>query len=172
MLKKAEEICDNSITIVKNENRIIPLKVNKKTLIIWPVFEVLTEVEESVRKDEVTLKTFLKESIKDLDEIKVSINPKDDEIYHVEKAIDQYEQIVICSYNALVSKTQTELINEILKKNKNTVVVSLRNPYDLLNFKNINAYIIAYDNRPMSLKSVSKILLGIKKGKGKLPITL
>lgn len=171
-MRFAEEISDNSITIVKNENKLIPLKIDRKTLIIWPTFEMLTEVEESVRKDATTLKTFLNESIKDLDEIRVSIAPTDEEINQIEKVLDKYEQIAVCSYNALTNKNQTELINRILIKNENIIVVSLRNPYDLINFKNINGYVIAYDNRPLSLKSVAKILLGVKKSRGNLPITL
>jgi beta-N-acetylhexosaminidase len=84
-----------------------------------------------------------------------------------------YKQVVFGTYNADVSEGQTVLVNQLSKQSDiRLVVTALRNPYDLVAFTQVKTYLACYENRPLMMKSLAKVLIGELKAQGKLPVTL
>ncbi|TCO68674.1 hypothetical protein EV203_101144 [Caldanaerobacter subterraneus] len=54
------------------------------------------------------------------------------------------EIVVIGTYNASLNQGQVRLVDSIQEVNKNIIVVALRDPYDLIKFKEISTYICTY----------------------------
>lgn len=165
----AESISQKSITVLKDDNSLMPLRSGKIVAISTePV--ILTGADDTIIK-----KCTLCEAIREQfggKAIRIPLNPDNETIRKVIEECRDAETIIIGTYNANLNKGQTLLVNEINRTYKNAIVISLRNPYDIINFKNVSTYICAYEYTPMSVLSVLNILAGREKATGKLPVRI
>lgn len=74
------------------------------------------------------------------------------------------------TYNGNVYKEQIKLINHLSELNKEMHVISMRNPYDLYETKNIENYVCLYEYTPNSIKVLLEYLKGTLILKGKVPV--
>ncbi|AAK78164.1 beta-N-acetylhexosaminidase [Clostridium acetobutylicum] len=164
----AEEISDKSITLLKNDKSLIPLKGRIVSISTKAV--ALTGAEDNMSLNN-SFCHKLKENFGG-SEFQIPINPHKEIIDKIlEKCLDA-DSIVIGIYNAYNHEGQRKLVNEISKVNPNIVLVSLRNPYDFLYFKEVSAYINAYEYTNLSVKSVIKVLSGRVEAQGISPVRL
>ena len=166
------EICENSITLVKDEEQ-LPIK-DVRTLVIWPEVRERTEVDEPIHQP-YTLATALAEELSQVVEYRIGTYPKPDEVAAVIEEAKKYEQVVIVTYNAVsdLHEGQVEIVKQINAMEHNrTVVASTRNPYELNQFPEIKTYLCCYENRPATMKALAQILTGTHHPKGVLPVTL
>lgn len=162
--KLAQEIVDNSLTLVKGNNA----KLTKDTLVIAPIAIARTIIEDEF--DDRNLAKVLKKEFKDLDvrELENSEEFKQQVLLELEK----FDNIILFSYNAAVSKQQVEFINEVLSKKQQTTVISLKGPMDFNKYNNLNNYLCLYEYTPNSIRTVVKYLKEELVPKGKLTIKL
>ena len=67
---------------------------------------------------------------------------------------------------------QKKLIKGLSQANTDMIVVSLRAPYDLLCFPEIPCYIATYGTNTVSLNALARVLVGLEKPRGRLPVEL
>lgn len=67
---------------------------------------------------------------------------------------------------------QAALVRELIRQGKRPVVVSLRTPYDLRAFPEVETYLCAYSYRPVSVEAVARVLFGEIEARGVLPCTI
>lgn len=161
----AQQIADESITLVKDENNALPLNDSKKTALI-----VISEGGES---DNISyLNSNAPEYLKNYDYISsgsVDIN-----------SISGYDNVIIAIYAKVkygtgkisISTGNVSLVEQIHSMNKNTVIVSLGSPYLLKEFPSAPAYICAYGDSDVSINAALKCITGKIKFKGKLPVSI
>jgi beta-N-acetylhexosaminidase len=53
-----------------------------------------------------------------------------------------------------------------------TVAVGIRNPYDIMAFPEVTAYLTQYGFRDASFKAVAETIFGMNNPSGKLPVTI
>ena len=94
----------------------------------------------------------IEKEIKHLEFIKLPISPSDVDILEVFEKAKAYDQIIVTTYNGNVYKEQIKLINHLSELNKEMHVISMRNPYDLYETKNIENYVCLYEYTPNSIK--------------------
>lgn len=164
-IKYAQTVSDNSITLLKDKNNLLPLKKNERILIVFPQIKVVTLVEN----DDNTLSCLADYMPFKTDKHYISIDPSKEESEDLLKKINNYDKIVYCSYNANFNPTQASLINKI-DKNK-LIVIAVRTPYDI-NVLDVNTYVCSYEASLQSFKALVKFLTGQIKANGKLPITV
>ncbi|MCL6459646.1 MAG: hypothetical protein K6T85_16740 [Gorillibacterium sp.] len=90
-------------------------------------------------------------------------------------AAAEYRQIVIATHNPLsrLSEGQVRIVRELAtREDAKVVVASTRNPYDLNDYPQVKTYLCAYENRPMAMEALAKILVGLIPAEGKLPVSL
>jgi beta-N-acetylhexosaminidase len=169
--KVAQAVSEKSITLVKDEGQ-LPLDRNKDTLVIWPEVRTGTEVDEVIPQ-EMTLGKALSAYIPGVKEIAIGIVPTEAEMKQVLDTAQGYKQVVFGTYNADVSEGQSALVNQLSQQSGILLIVAaLRNPYDLVAFPQVKTYIACYENRPLMMKSLAKVLTGELKAQGKLPVTI
>ncbi|MNN89606.1 hypothetical protein D3C81_2074450 [compost metagenome] len=71
-----------------------------------------------------------------------------------------------------MNREQAELVRGLQGIGKQPVVVAQRSPYDLLAIPDAGAFVAAYENRPLALRSVAKVLTGDIPAAGRLPVSL
>ena len=86
--------------------------------------------------------------------------------------IPVYAKVKIKTGTVGLPESQISLINEIIKLNKETIVISFGNPYIIQGFPGINTYICAYGDCESSIYAVIRGISGEIKFRGKLPVTI
>lgn len=162
--KLAQTIVDNSLTLVKGNNA----KLTKDTLVIAPIAIARTIIEDEF--DDRNLAKVLKKEFKDLD-VRELQNTEEFK-QQVLSELENFDNVILFSYNAAVSKQQVEFINEVLKNKKETTVISLKGPMDFNKYNNLNNYLCLYEYTPNSIRTVVKYLKEELVPKGKLTIKL
>ena len=167
----ARQLSEKSVTLVKSEGG-FPLNANLSTLVVWPLVRVSTEVVEIIEQ-EVTLGVALGPYMHGIKEISVGIDPTEDELSQVLAAAGSVNQVVVATYNAGFSPGQIHMVKRLLSlMGKQLVVVAVRNPFDLLAFPEVSTYLCSYENKPLAMHSLAKVLMGIRVPEGKLPVTI
>ncbi len=166
----AEHVLAEAVTLVRNDSNILPLQVSDETIgVIMPAITGLTLAEDdrqrqqglapSLRKHHNLIKSYI-----------VSIEVNEAEQVKALETFQDVKTIIICTYNAQSQKGQQQLVNRMLEANKEVIVVTLRNPYDLMMFPDVKTYVAAYEYKDVAMSIVADILFGVKTSKGQLPV--
>lgn len=167
--KFAEAVSMNSITICRDSQNILPVK-SGRIVSISTKPAALTGADEMIEKRK-GFSDSVRESLGG-EAYTIPLNPDDDTIISIAEKCRDAEAVIVGTYNANLNKGQAKLVNKIYEINKNMIVVSLRNPYDVLMFRQIPSYICAYEYTPLSVRSVIKVITGEANARGKLPVRI
>ncbi|MWV45072.1 beta-N-acetylhexosaminidase [Paenibacillus sp. HJL G12] len=168
-----KEVSLNSVTLVKDQGQ-LPLETSEPVLVVWPEVRSETQVDEPWT-EVVTLGDALSGFMANVEEIRISAEPKQAEIQKVLSAAASCSQVVFATYTAGSSlpEGQRILAEELQKQNHGKLIVaSTRNPYDLNDIPAIPAYLCCYENTPYFMESLAAILVGRGQAGGKLPVGL
>ena len=158
----ANEIVDRSLTLFKGKAFV----QNGRTLVIAASPFAQTIAEDKL--DNRSIVDMIKEFAPTIDAEKLDLN-SDDYGYLLEKA-KEYDQVVVCSYNATMYPAQTKLINDINKLGNELYVISTRNPYDYMVLDEVDNISCLYEYTKNSVNTIVRYLNGMIKPKGKFPI--
>lgn len=160
-LTVSQQLSLTSITIIKDDLKQLPLKRQDKTLVI--TFQVKTTTEIDALMSDKTLGHFLKKAGVRCEEVFINQAPTEEDISQILSKTQDYRQIIVMSYNAILFPTQAAYINALIEKHPQLIVVAGRLPYDEQVLPTASTVIATYENRPQTMQSVVKVLLG---GKG------
>lgn len=162
----SEQVSLDSITLIDDNKKLLPIKKNEKTLIVFPQIQVVTLVEN----DDTGLMSLAEFMPFACDKIYMPLSPNAEEKELLLKKQTEYDKIIYCSYNACFNPEQADLINSLNKDN--LIVVAIRTPYDYEVLKDISTYVCSYEATPLAFKSLAKVLTGEEEAKGKIPVTI
>jgi beta-N-acetylhexosaminidase len=172
-IAKAQTIADKSVTLVKNENALVPLKEPAKAC-FWSLAEGRTSVEG------LAMATELRKRVPSVKMIMLDTTTSEDDIHKAEEANTECETNVVAAFLAVAAyKGNTALggnfpalVSRLLDTKKPMVLIALGNPYLLRVYPNIPAYMTTYSTVPPSEIAAVKALLGEIPINGKLPVTI
>ena len=157
-----QRIVDESFTLIQGEAPYI----TPKTLIITSNAKVASIVEDEF--GEMNLNTKLKKAFPNNTIIK--FNNDLDFCENILKIINDFDNIIIYSYDAYNNRVQMETINKLLSTNKKVFIVSIKGPIDRNYFINLKNYSCLYEYTPNSIKTIVKQLNNEISLNGKLPL--
>lgn len=158
-----QEAATKSITLVKN-NAILPLHAAKEEQIAvvgysgYNVESLVAEVKK--HHDNVTyINTSTKLTSAQLDQIKDA------------------KYIIVGTYTSSVggrapSASQMVMTNQLIETGKPVVAVGIRNPYDVMSYPTVGAYLVQYSFNPASFAASVNTIFGENNPTGKLPVTI
>nr|WP_085524798.1 glycoside hydrolase family 3 protein [Tuberibacillus sp. Marseille-P3662] len=160
-LAVADEIANQSITLVKNENNVLPLKDNQELLVTGPSSAGPELVSDLLNK-------------KGLNAEKVTTNtsPTKAQIDQAVAKAQEADKVIVTTYTANTNRPQQQLVNAIRATGKPVIVAAIRNPYDLMVFPKVDAYLATYGYRDVSIEALARVLTGEVNPTGKLPVTI
>ncbi|NUU76204.1 beta-N-acetylhexosaminidase [Paenibacillus xylanilyticus] len=170
----ARRISENSITLVRDQLDMLPLKP-ERTLVITIAASVTTIADEQLNQA-VTLGSAL--SRHGLNVVDLTVTPEEvaSSSARLLQAAEEgnIRQIVVGTYNAgsPSGDPQCRLIGWLQQLGKPLAVVALRSPYDLLALPGVQVYVAAYESRPLAMDSVARAMMGHIPFNGKLPVNL
>ncbi len=170
---KAQEIADRSVTLVKNEGGLLPLKEPAKAC-FWSLAEGRTSVEgmamaAEIKKRSPGARTILLDS-----------SMSDADLRKAEEANSGCEVNVVMAFLAVAAYRGNSGLNgnfpafvtRLLDTKTPMVLVSMGNPYLLRNYPNVPAYMTTYSTVPPSEIAAVKAFFGEIPVSGKLPVTI
>jgi len=170
----AQQIADESITLVKDERNTIPLKSkNGKTLLIN-----LSDGNSNINADYFTEQ--MKAANANTDAVNYFSDMGTDELQNAITEANRYDVIIAAIYAKVrygtgkisMLPSQIQLLNSLNSSNKKLIVISFGNPYLLKEFPEINNYICAYGDADVSVKAAIKAIYGDIRLTGKLPVSI
>ncbi len=169
----AQEAAQRSITLVRNDAGLLPLKLDTSARIaaIMPEPKDLTPADTS-KMVAPALATALRNHHDSVDEFIVSHPPTDQEIAEMRCKAADYDLIVLGTISASMDEQQAERARQLLASGTDMVVVALRTPYDLMAFPNAETYVCSYGIRPSNVAATAAALFGTIPFAGRLPVTL
>jgi len=168
----AQNQFDRGVTLVKN-NGILPLKLTEdaKILVVYPNSQVYTMVEDA-RYATYALKDALLTHHSNVEELRISSPPTDDEIQSVIRRSIDADLIIFGTMNAHLQDKQAEMVRQAAAQGKPVIAIAMRNPYDLMVYPEVSAFLATYEFTLPCLRVAADILFGTKPSKGKLPVSI
>lgn len=174
-LRLAEEIAEKSITLVKNDKKIIPVdasKIHRAACIT---------ITDDMETDSDLL--FQKLADENFDKVyKIVLNkksrPKDyARAYQIAKLsnlilLPSFVKVKAYQGTVKLSKRNTDFINKVIRLRTPSILISFGNPYLLSLFPKAKTYLCAYGDPPVSQSAMMKAILGEINISGKLPISI
>lgn len=163
-----EEIARRGVTLVRSDNRILPLPLSEGGLgVVTFAGLQATQVE-----DETVLPPFaaaLARRVPSVVHVTASSETRPEETV---SQLSDVQTVVVGSAHAVGRPWQAETVNRLLDAGKRVVAVALSDPFDLLAYPRAPVFVAAYSDVPASVETVAAILFGEQIPQGRLPVDL
>lgn len=169
----ARELSARSLTLVRDDARLLPLKAGTGARIgaIMPAPRDLTPADTS---------SFVKPSLAAalrafhpaVDEIVTSHPPTPAEIAAVRARAGDWEVIVVGTLSAAPGSPQAELVAALLATGRPVVTVALRTPWDLAAYPAARTHVATYSILRESMDALAAAIFGQAGFPGRLPVSL
>ncbi|MFC2092731.1 glycoside hydrolase family 3 N-terminal domain-containing protein [Bacteroidota bacterium] len=168
-------IADESITLVKNDDSLIPFKdISDKTCLVVSFNNTKsTDNTENFFDQLKPLSEFASYSYYDITgDVNNPSEILSEAVSFDVVLIPIYARVQIYTGTVGIPQSQIDLINNLVANGKDVIVVSYGNPYLLQGFEGVNSYICAYGDGETSILAALKTIFGKINFKGKLPVSV
>lgn len=171
----AKEIAENSITLLKNDDDILPLNLNEYKNIYCVT---ITDKMGSERAH--YFQNIFEDRVGEINSALLTKKSKREEYNNLLKQVKDSDLIIISTFLDVktyqgpinLAAEQTDFIAGVLRLRKPTVLISFRNPYLLYLFPESDTYLNAFSHSRVSQRAMLRAILGEIDIKGTLPITI
>ncbi|WP_449355254.1 glycoside hydrolase family 3 protein [Virgibacillus natechei] len=160
-LQTAEEIANRSITLVKNEDDVLPLNGDDNVFITGPSSAKPDLLTEALNEEEIEANSFA-----------TAMSPTDEQIDEAVANAGEADKVIVTTYTANTNEAQQQLVQEMEATGKTVIVAAIRNPYDLMVFPEVDGYLTTYGFQDVSVKALANVIAGVVNPFGKLPVTI
>jgi beta-N-acetylhexosaminidase len=176
-LNLAQEIAERSITLLRAERKLLPLRLNRasRLLVITfdegdPMFTIQPFIAE-LRRRELNVESILLDQRSSEADLKRALERAD---------AGKHDAVIFATTvrarsgkgSVALPATGLRLAEELTRRDLPLITVSLGNPYLLTAMPNAKTYLTAYSPFPVSQHAMARALLGEIDVTGKLPVSL
>jgi beta-N-acetylhexosaminidase len=173
--KLTEEIAQHAMTLVKNEENLLPVAAGKRAVVLC-----LTNGED---KNSVgnTLAATLRQNGLRVERVAIDERATPEEVAEAIKKAQAAEIVIAGLYGRVRSGAKNSIglpaagekvLREVLGSNAKVVAVSFGNPYLLRGFPEIKNYVVAYGDMTALQRAAGQAITGKIEFNGRLPITI
>jgi len=170
----AEEIAEKSITLVKNDDGVIPINPDD----YYATASIILSDAQS--EYDYQFEKYVDENFNYVKKIQLNVNSKKNDYNKAYSYAKECNLVILSAFVNVrefqgtieINKNHLEFIKRVLKLKKPVVVIGFGNPYILSEFPEAKTYICSYGAPPISQLSMINALLGRVKISGKLPIEI
>ncbi|GAP62996.1 beta-N-acetylhexosaminidase [Ardenticatena maritima] len=169
----AQEIAERSITLVRDENHVLPLRPSASArigvFVPQPVDLTPADTSSTVR---LQLGRALRRFHPLVCEYIFPPDPGEDEIASLVEQARIFDYVIVATQNAWQQPAQADLVRALVAAGVQPIVVALRLPYDLTAFPQVRTFVCTYSLQPPSIEALAKALFGEIPFSGRLPVSL
>lgn len=153
----AERIARDSVTLVRDEGALLPIRPEANVLLVLPAAanDLGSRLRACHRKLTVT---------------RLRQNPTAEEAKTLARRAARFDVVVIATMNANQYPGQAATVKALHEGRVPTIAVALQSPYDLLSFPEAKTYLTAFSDVPASLQALADVLCGNAEARGTLPV--
>ena len=168
--QKAQEAADRSITVVRDQQNLLPVKGRVLSVIYADDYDPFTgsRFQAALRAALPNMRTLTIDAGADASHI-ARLNALADSAETV--LFSPYIRVTAGKADLAIPKAIADAINSIAVR-KPTIVTAFGNPYVLNQFPNISTYVLAWGQWDVSQRAAAKALVGQIPIRGKLPIAI
>lgn len=166
-LSLQQEIARRSVTLVRNEQNTIPLRLAQgKALLVAGLHQTVTPLAVALREHYPNVK---------------ALHLQGDGADIISRALEAAatsDAIIVPTCprepwrTPVDQELQARLVNTLYALGKPLVVVAVREPYDLRRFPQVSTYVCTYGYRGGSLEAAAEVISGAIPPQGRLPVTI
>ena len=178
-IRELEIMGEESVTIVLNEEKILPLKLHNQIRVLLIMPNMLANASlDGMTGDSAgyIIRGLLSDkysySTDGFDLAHFNLNPFSDEIKLVVDQAKLYDLIILGSHRSNMNPGQANMIRQIFTLGKKIIWIALNSPYDLLDYPDAPTYICTYGDRLPQLKGLCRLIAGEILPKGRLPVPI
>ncbi len=159
-LATADAVTDRTTTLVRNDDKTLPLAVSGKKVLVAGYGVTTTQIlADGLAAKGAT--TTVKET---------GTTPTDAKIAGAVAAAKDSDAVVVTTMKAWTSAAQQKLVNALLDTGKRVVVVATRDPYDIAYVDRASTYLATYSYSPVAVEAAERRITGEVNPSGKLPV--
>jgi beta-N-acetylhexosaminidase len=168
----AQAIADASITRVRDAGN-LPLRPTEDTQIAVITIRPtnITPADTSLG-EKVLLADAIRARHRKTVELEIDYRASDRQISETLNAVADADIVIVGTNCADQDASQAALVRELHARGKQPIVISLRTPFDLRAFPQIETYLCAYSDRPVTTEAIARVLFGEIEARGILPCTI
>ncbi|NNG27862.1 MAG: serine hydrolase [Ignavibacteriaceae bacterium] len=171
----AKEIAENSITLLKNDDGLLPLNLNEHKNIYC-----VTLTDGIGTEKENYFQNIFEDRVGEINSVLLTKKSKRWEYNNLLKEIKDFDLIILSTFLDVktyqgpinLAAEQTDFITGVLRSGIPTVLISFKNPYLLYLFPESSTYLNSFSHSRVSQKAMLRAILGEIDVKGTLPITI
>jgi beta-N-acetylhexosaminidase len=162
-LETADRVTERTVTLVKNDAGVLPLRADtgmSGLVTGWGVTTTATlgsEVGERGLAAEV---------------LETGATPSDEAIAAARTAAGRNDVVIVVTNRAWSSPAQQRLVAELVASGKPVIVAAVRDPYDIAHLPSADTYVATYSYAGVSLRALAKTLFGEVNPSGRLPVDI
>ncbi|MCP5101830.1 MAG: hypothetical protein GY950_00540, partial [bacterium] len=168
-----QEIADRSITLLRNRAGVLPLEKDKKILILeWQKKVTGPSITENEKQGRSMIRPISSRHLKN-SEVKI-LEPADSIPGELLAELGDYAYVIVFTYSRTgkIRQQQTASLKTLFQHRRDTIVVSLENPYEIKNIPSVDTFLVTYGFRQVQVEALFKVLTGDIKPHGKLPVKI
>lgn len=172
-LQQVKKMADESITLIRDADKLLPLRLKKKDklLIIHPGFHRIVPSDQTNFYKPDVLK-IAKKYFPDVIESVVGQQPTFSEIDSTLDLTVWSTHVIFMSINAAFNLQQIELLKKVtLFKPGKIITVALRSPTDIFAYPFSPTHLVTYGHNEEQLEALFRVITGKIKAQGKLPLS-
>ncbi|WP_137790644.1 beta-N-acetylhexosaminidase [Bacillus sp. E(2018)] len=156
------EVARKSVTLVKNEN-LLPVNKNEVNSVVVVGNTYIENLQQALAAHHSSVEL-----------IKADKPLNAEQLQKVKDA----DLVVLGTYTSTVSgrlpsSPQMQMVNQVIDTAPGkTAAVGIRNPYDIMAFPEVSAYLAQYSFRDTSFRAAAEAIFGMNNPSGKLPVTI
>jgi beta-N-acetylhexosaminidase len=170
----AEELARRSITIVRDDRRLLPIRVaaGASVLVIEPRPRLLTPADTTALLPSGGLLAAVRERHGSADGVVVDRNPGPTEIAALRDRAASVDLVILGTVDALGDPSVEELVRALVATGTQVIAVALRGPWDAAAYPEVGTVLATYGIQPPSLAALVAALWGDASITGLLPVQL
>lgn len=169
----AQEVAERSITLLRDEQSLLPLALDEdsRIVVVMPRPADLTPADTSSFLMP-GLAAALRAYHPHVEQFLASNPPQDDEIAALREKVAEFDLLILLTLSASMQPQQAKLAVELLALDTPAVTVAARTPYDLAVYPQARTHLCTYGIQPPSMQALAAALFGRVPLRGRLPATL
>ena len=167
-LATADAITDRTTTLVKNDDKTLPLAVSGKKVLVTGYGVTTTQTLGDALKAQGAVTTVKQ----------TGSSPTDAQVAAAVAAAQGQDAIVVTTMKAWDTSVtdprggQQKLVQQLQATGKPVVVVATRDPYDIAYLPGTSTYLATYSYSPVAIESVARVITGAVNPSGRLPVDI
>jgi beta-N-acetylhexosaminidase len=158
-LAVADQVARASTTLIRNEADMLPADPTQDVLVVGTA----SSVELEARLDGLGVNAT---------RLAVNVTPTDAQRAAAVLAAQNADLVVVTTSNARGNASQRQLVEELAGTGTPVAAVAISLPYDAGFVPQADAVLATYSTRPVAMRAVADVLVGVAEPGGRLPVTV